>query len=155
MIDTASDIGSIISNKKTAQRVEKAMSMAGKINDNMDTVNEYEQKYSQQIGSKKGLVASMVGFITERTMAKPQRRRAIREYLDSMLIPEFNNKLNNLSHQIVQEIHNALKQEAAVTFESITSSIQELKQLKATEDNQFRERIALLRSYKNEITTNK
>ena len=100
-------------------------------------------------------MASMVGFITERTMAKPQRRRAIREYLDSMLIPEFNNKLNNLSHQIVQEIHNALKQEAAVTFESITSSIQELKQLKATEDNQFRERIALLRSYKNEITTNK
>ena len=155
MIDTASDIGSIISNKKTAQRVEKAMSMAGKINDNMDTVNEYEQKYSQQIGSKKGLVASMVGFITERTMAKPQRRRAIREYLDSMLIPEFKNKLNNLSQQIIGEIQNTLKQEAAVTFESITSSIQELKQLKATEDNQFRERIALLRSYKNEITTNK
>ena len=155
MIDTASDIGSIISNKKTAQRVEKAMSMAGKINDNMDTVNEYEQKYSQQIGSKKGLVASMVGFITERTMAKPQRRRAIREYLDSILIPEFKNKLNNLSQQIIGEIQNTLKQEAAVTFESITSSIQELKQLKATEDNQFRERIALLRSYKNEITTNK
>ena len=55
----------------------------------------------------------------------------------------------------MRQIHNALKQEAAVTFESITSSIQELKQLKATEDNQFRERIALLRSYKNEITTNK
>ena len=66
----------------------------------------------------------------------------------------FKNKLNNLSQQIIGEIQNTLKQEAAVTFDSITSSIQELKQLKATEDNQFRERIALLRSYKNEITTN-
>lgn len=154
MIDTASDIGSIVSNKKMAQRVEKAMSMAGKIDENMDSVNECEQKYSQQMGTNKGIVESMVGFITERTMAKPQRRRAIREYLDSVLIPEFKNKLNSLSQLIVQGIHSTLKQEVATTFESITSSIQELKQMKATEENQFRERMEILRSYKNEIIEN-
>ena len=154
MIDTASDIGSIVSNKKMAQRIEKAMSMAGKIDENMDSVNKCEQKYSQQMGTNKGIVESMVGFITERTMAKPQRRRAIREYLDSVLIPEFKNKLNSLSQLIVQGIHSTLKQEVATTFESITSSIQELKQMKATEENQFRERMEILRSYKNEIIEN-
>ena len=120
----------------------------------MDSVNEYEQKYSHQMGSKKGIVESMVGFVTERTMAKPQRRRAIREYLDSVLIPEFINKLNNLSQQILNGIQETLKQEASASSQSITSSIQELKQMKTTEEKQFMERIALLRSYKNEITTN-
>ena len=71
-----------------------------------------------------------------------------------MLIPEFKNKLNSLSQLIVQGIHSTLKQEVATTFESITSSIQELKQMKATEENQFRERMEILRSYKNEIIEN-
>lgn len=154
IVDTASDVGSIISNHKTAKRVEKAIEFAGKVNENMDSVNSYENKYSQQAGSKKGIVESMVGFVTERVMAKPQRRRVIREYLDTMLIPEFKNKLSNMSQLIVQGIMDALKQEAKVKFETITSSIQELKQLKTTEENQYEERINMLRAFKKEITTN-
>ena len=120
----------------------------------LTSVNSYENKYSQQAGSKKGIVESMVGFVTERVMAKPQRRRVIREYLDTMLIPEFKNKLSNMSQLIVQGIMDALKQEAKVKFETITSSIQELKQLKTTEENQYEERINMLRAFKKEITTN-
>lgn len=154
IVDTASDVGSIISNRKTTKRVEKAIEFAGKVNENMDSVNSYENKYSQQAGSQKGIVESMVGFVTERVMAKPQRRRVIREYLDTTLIPEFKNKLSNMSQLIVQGIMDALKQEAKVKFETITSSIQELKQLKTTEENQYEERINMLRAFKKEITTN-
>lgn len=154
IVDTASDVGSIISNHKTAKRVEKAIEFAGKVNENMDSVNSYENKYSQQAGSQKGIVESLVGFVTERVMAKPQRRRVIREYLDTTLIPEFKNKLSNMSQLIVQGIMDALKQEAKVKFETITSSIQELKQLKTTEENQYEERINMLRAFKKEITTN-
>lgn len=49
---------------------------------------------------------------------------------------------------------DTLKQEAKVKFETITSSIQELKQLKTTEENQYVERINMLRAFKKEITTN-
>ena len=154
IVDTASDVGSIISNRKTAKRVEKAIEFAGKVNENMDSVNSYENKYSQQAGAAKGIVESMVGFVTERVMAKPQRRRVIRDYLDTTLIPEFKNKLSNMSQLIVQGIMDALKQEAKVKFETIISSIQELKQLKTTEENQYEERINMLRAFKKEITTN-
>ena len=40
IVDTASDVGSIISNHKTAKRVEKAIEFAGKVNENMDSVSK-------------------------------------------------------------------------------------------------------------------
>ena len=72
--DTASDIGSIISNQRTTAMLK---------NNNQQTIT------NSQNTSSKGIVESMVGFVTERTMAKPQRRRAIHDYMDSVLLPGF------------------------------------------------------------------
>ena len=152
VVDTVSDVGSIISNRKTARRVEKAISMAGKINEHMETVNNYEQRYSEQMGTKKGIVESMVVFVTDKVMGKPQRRRAIREYLDGTLMPQFKGELDRVSHHIVQSIRDMLKQDASETVNAICTSIKELKQMKETEQNQYEERMQLLRSYKKEIT---
>ena len=45
-----------------------------------------------------------------------------------------------------------LKQDASETINAICTSIKELKQMKETEQNQYEERMNLLRSYKKEIT---
>lgn len=151
LADTATDTASIISNIRQPKRMQRVLEFAGNVDSQMDKINKYEQKYNQQTGAKKGIVESMVGFMTDKTMGKPQRRRAIREYLDGTLMPEFKVALQRVSTQIVQSIKDALKAEAAETTQTIMASIEELKQLKDAEEQSFDERMSQLRAYKKEI----
>lgn len=151
MVDTASDIGSIVSNRQTRKHVQQALEFAGKVDKQMDKINDYEQKYNQQLTTSKGIVETMVGFVTDKAMGKPQRKRAIREYLDGTLLPEFKVALGRVSSQILQGIKETLKAEAAETTQAVVASIQELKQMKDAEQHAFEERMRLLRGYKKEL----
>ena len=95
--DTVSDVGSIISNQKAVGRIERAAGFVANAADQYNNVNNYNQQIGQQMGSNKGLIDSMIGFVTERIWSKPQRSRAIRNYIESSLAPEFKMQLNNVS----------------------------------------------------------
>ena len=82
-------------------------------------------KYNISIGTegdgtaaadKKGIVEGLVGFVTDYTWGKPQRRRAIRMYLDETLMPQFRLAMSDNSTTIVNAISETLHQEAQVTI---------------------------------------
>lgn len=153
MADTVSDVSSIISNQRTANRIEKAVGYATKVSENMGDIENYNQMAGQQMGQQKGIVESMVGFVTDKAWGKPQRRRAIHDYLDKNLIPEFKTAMDRVCQQLLTLISTALHQEAAETIHQKKTALEQLKQKRAQQEEEFARRISQLRDYKNELIT--
>src|SRR5574344_1865732 len=151
--DTVSDIGSIISNQKAVSRMEKAVNIAAKAKENFNSINTSNDKFGQQNGNNKGMIDSMIGFVTDNMMSKPQRVRAIRNYLDSSLVPELKNKLDDISQQIISNIRTNLNNEASQMIENKTKELNKLKQELKGHKNTFNEKIEQLRDYKNKLLT--
>lgn len=121
--------------------------VTGKGNDSESSSTQTEQS------QKKGMLESMVGFVTERTMAKPQRRRAIHEYMDSVLIPTFNSEVKRISRDLLVVIKNSLHEEASESISEMTNAIEELKKARIEKKAEFESRKSKLREYKNILLT--
>ena len=151
--DTVSDVSSIVSNNRTVERIERVVSIAGKASDKFDTIDGYNQRAGQQVGAKKGIVESMVGFVTDKTWGKPQRKRAIRNYMDNSLMPDFKREINVVGNQLVTNIRVSLQEEASETIETKRSSLEKLKQERKDKKDAYNQRINQIRDYKHELMT--
>ena len=151
--DTVSDVGSIISNQKTASRVEKAVRFVANASDKYNSLSESNQQFGQKVGSNKGMVDSMVGFVTDKMMSKPQRVRAIRNYIDNSLSPDFKNGLQTASSQLIADIHLNLQSEASQIIEQKNASLNQLKTEQKEQKDIYEQRVNQLREFKTILLT--
>lgn len=151
--DTVTDIGSIVSNRKTANRIEKAVGLITKTTEKYNSINQSNQDMGQQIGSDKGLVDSIVGNITDKVLSKPQRVRAIRNYIDSSLIPEFKIQMNSISQALIGSIRDSLQNEASIIIGQKSDSLNQLKTEMSEKKEIFNQRMEQLREYKTLLLT--
>lgn len=151
--DTVSDVSSIVSNNRTVDRIERVVSLAGKASDKFDTIDGYNQRAGQQVGANKGIVESMVGFVTDKTWGKPQRKRAIRNYMDNSLMPDFKREITVVGNQLIANIRISLQEEASETIDAKRSSLEKLKQERKDKKDAYNQRINQIRDYKHELMT--
>lgn len=149
--DTVTDVGSIIANKHHADKINKAIHYGAKINDKLGSLNDFDASAGQRMGQSKGMVESLVGFVTERTMGKPQRRRAIHEYIDSSLAPSFVEEMRRITSEVNRNITGALNEIAEVQSAELTASLESLKQTRQEQKTAFDEKIKELKEYKQQI----
>lgn len=149
--DTVTDVGSIIANKRHIDKINKAVQYSRQINDRLGEVNNFDAAAGQRMGQRKGMVESLVGFVTERTMGKPQRRRAIHEYIDSSLAPSFTEELRRITSEVSRNITGLLNGMAETQSAELTASLESLKQTRQEQKNAFNERIKELKQYKQQI----
>lgn len=151
--DTVSDVGSIISNQKTVGRMEKAVGFVTNAKEKYNSFNESNQQMGQQVGSDKGMIDSLVGFVTDKMMSKPQRVRAIRNYIDGSLSPEFKSGLHDISQNLVNTIRCTLHEEASALIGQKTESLNQLKQELKEKKDLFDARMEQLREFKTILLT--
>lgn len=143
--DTVSDVSSIISNQKAVSRIEKAAEN--------NAINASNLQMGQQVGSNKGMIDSMIGLVTDKLMSKPQRVRAIRNYIDGSLSPEFKVNLQSISQSLVNTISCNLHNEASDLIVQKTESLNQLKQELKEKKNVFEQRMNQLREFKTTLLT--
>ena len=153
LADTAADVGSMISTTKAVSRIEKVERLVTNAAEKYATVEATSQNAGQQIGSNKGMIDSLVGFATDKMMGKPQRARAIRNYIDSSLAPEFKSMLSQNSQQLVSSIRDGLQNEASILIGQKTEALNQLKTEKEEKREMFNQRIEQLREYKTNLLT--
>ena len=102
-------------------------------------------------GNDEGLVQSLVGLVTERTMGKPQRRKAIHTYLDDELIPLYKTEVSNVTKKILIDIETTLHEEAAKSIDEVKAALAEYKQKQCEQKTSITEQKQRLSSYKNEL----
>lgn len=151
--DTVSDVGSIVSNQKTVGRIEKAVGFVSNASEKYNSFNDSNQRMGQQMGSDKGMIDTMVGFVTDKMMSKPQRVRAIRNYIDSSLTPEFKLQLSNISQSLVNSIRTSLQSEASILIGQKTDALNQLKSEMKEKKDVFENRMEQLREYKTLLLT--
>ena len=98
-----------------------------------------------------GLLTQLVGLVTDNAMGKPQRRRAIRDYMDGVLIPNFKSEIKNLSRHLVASISDALHEEAAQSINEMTEALEQLRVQMREQRQNYQNRINELRAYKSEL----
>lgn len=108
---------------------------------------------SQSPNGGHGIVESVVGFFTEKYVGKPQRRRAIHNYLDGTLLPEFKTSINKISASLMNTVRENLRREASSTVEEMTNILESMKQARHDKVQEFNQRMEMLRDYKNELLT--
>lgn len=151
--DTVSDVGSIISNQKTVGRMEKAVGFVTNATEKYNSFNESNQQMGQQVGSEKGMIDSLIGFVTDKMMSKPQRVRAIRNYIDGSLSPEFKSGLHDISQNLINTIRCNLHEEASALIGQKTESLNQLKQELMEKKDLFYTRMEQLREFKTILLT--
>lgn len=151
--DTVSDVASIASNQKTVSKMEKATNFVINTKDKYNSIDESNQRMGQQVGSDKGMVDSLVGLVTDKAMAKPQRVRAIRNYIDSSLTPEFKSGLQSVSHQLVTSIQSNLQNATSQFIGQKTEALNQFKKEMREKKDLFNRKMEQLREYKTFLLT--
>jgi GTPase SAR1 family protein len=149
LADTVTDIGSIVSNRNTINRISE---FADRTSDKYTNIQNYNENIGQQVGAGKGIVESLVGLATDAAMGKPQRRRAIHEYMDGTLLPQFKSAISGITTSLTGLIRNCLRQEASNSIEEMSNALNELQRVKKERVEEYNNRISKLRDYKNELS---
>ena len=133
-------------NSKQSNRKEQVMQK-------YDVYEQQDQEIGKKIGMKGGIIKSVVGLVTDYTMGKPQRRKAIHEYIDCTLMPAFKESLERNRKMLLDNIQQNLLDDATSTLTEVKESLNNLKKEKETQENDFRTKIKQLNNYS--ITLNK
>ena len=145
--DTATDVASIASNVKTRKLIRKTMEYGKIATQQMDTVEQYNQQMGRHTPQKKGIIETSVGWITDKLSGKPQRRRAINDYITGTLLPEFSMQMEYIRTNLTRTIGQLLHDEATSSTERMVQALKEMKQEKENEKEAYDRRIAQLKEY--------
>jgi len=149
--DTVTDVASIASNQKTMSRMEQ---LQQNYNQQRTAIETYNQNVGQQLGQNKGIIESAVGWVTDKTMGKPQRRRAISNYLNDTLMPQFKSEMQRISTALVDAIRRSLCDEVQGTFDQMNNALDDLKRKKQQSQQEFDAKMSKLKGYKKQLLTN-
>ena len=99
------------------------------------------------------MIDSLVGFISEKTMSKPQRVRAIRQYIDGSLVPEFKNQLQMAESSVVATVKDVLSESAKSLVDETTATLHRLQSEMKANKNSFEETKSELREIQTKLLT--
>lgn len=154
VVDTATDAASIASNIKTRSRMKEMIKTAkeysSKINKQMDEVESWNNKMGERYQSNRGgIIDTGVSWITDQFWGKPQRRRAVNNYISDSLVPEFVLQIEQIRSELVRTIGQLLHDEAQNRTLAMEQSLNQLKADSASAKEQFKEKVNQLKEYKN------
>ncbi len=102
----------------------------------------------QESGVLHNACLALVRRVTDKALAKPQRRRIIYDFLDHNLIPSFRRQLNQISHATILQTQQIVTAEAQEDTQQITQKIEELQQLRTQREEEFKTKMAAYKEYK-------
>lgn len=146
VLDTVTDVGSIVSNSRTVDRINDYANTAM-------TAARTVQNIGSEMCEEKGLLDSLIGTITDDAMGKPQRVRAVRNYVDMTLAPKFKSSLQVVSSDIIKSIRNALLADTSDVLEQKREALSKLKLEKEEKKDAFNQKIETLKDYKSFLLT--
>lgn len=118
--------------------------------DNLNNTHlQFKEKtdFVLQNEKNRGIIETSVGWITDGLLGKPQRKKAVKNYLDNSVLPEFENQLNTLKSDLVRTIENLLREEARNSTQQMEDELKELVSKKETEKEQYNQKLAELKEY--------
>lgn len=151
--DTATDIGSIHSNRKLKQQLKKTTEKAAK---NVQKAVEFGGKVmtqTQMIEEKdtKGFFSSISSMISEKAFSKPQRRKAVGDFVYNTLAPSFKQQLQSSTTFVVGAIKENLLNASSEVINQKKTLLAQLKEDRDNKAEEYERYIAKLTEYKEQL----
>lgn len=115
----------------------------------LSKASQVQQKAESIEKKNGGVLGNLIGKITDATMGKPQRIRAISNYVDSTLMPAFKAEIDRIGNEIVNGISTVLYAEAETTITEKNQILQKLAEQRKANQDEFERRMTQLRNYRN------
>ena len=151
--DTVTDVGSVVSNRKLVRKMETAVKYGQQAAEQYANIENINSNGFGASGSGKGMIDSLVGFISEKTMSKPQRARAIRMYIDDRLSPDFKNQLHQAESNVVNTVKDVLSESAKSAIDEMTVALQSLQNEMRANKSKFEQTKSELREIQTKLLT--
>lgn len=145
-VDTITDIGSIIVAKKAIDSNNEVV----KSNQNKNDISS--DNSSEQYSEKKDALANVIGFVSDRAVGKPQRRKAIHAYLDDELMPQFKHQLKQFVNKVMSQIRTALNKDAEQDMNDLSESLEKLRDKAKNGQAAYEAHIQQIRTYINQLS---
>lgn len=150
VIDSVTDVAAMVSNRKLRLDMEKARQVANEYSSASSKVEGLNQNMGQQVGQKKGIIEGLVSKVTA-GMGKPQRQRAIHEYIDCTLVPHFESQMKSVSSGVLAIIKETLDREASEVMSQKQQNLEQMEQQYKTSKEEFNARRENLLGYTKEL----
>lgn len=139
-----------------AGQVMQAASALGTLKTGADFISQANDKFGEieaknHEHSERGALESLVGTITDRSLGKPQRRRAIHSYIDDTLMPSYKQGLSNIESYIVRTFSEAVQEAASARLEELESAMKSAQKEQFESEETYKARIKQLKIYQKEI----
>lgn len=99
------------------------------------------------------IIDCVTDVFVEKTMAKPQRQRAVRNYIDGTLVPSLKTQMSTISRAVKEHISTLLKTEAESVIASKSETLTQLKNEKQAQAERFNQHMEQLKGYKTTLLT--
>ncbi|KAA6336954.1 GTPase Der [termite gut metagenome] len=153
--DTATDVASIASNANHIKKITKIQNGIATGTKYLSSVDESDNQIGQQISGmqeeSKGAVERLVGFFTEHTHVRPQRKRLIDDFILGSLQPEFKQKMEYIGESIVSSINHTLSSESENKMNQLKEGLEKLHLEKESEKELYVQKVNVLQTYKKSL----
>ncbi|MCF0220200.1 MAG: dynamin family protein [Muribaculaceae bacterium] len=143
----AGEAGEIVAGGMISRAIVKATKYAGKVGGQMENIKTADEKIQQKTGMNRGLLETATGWVTDKISGKPARVRAINNYLDDTLVPEFKNLLFNVRTNLIRAIGDTIHQEVDSMITSMEQTLIQMKEDLDNAKNNATEQRNVLKSY--------
>ncbi|MBQ6179694.1 MAG: dynamin family protein [Bacteroidales bacterium] len=139
-----------------AGKVAKVASTLVSFKKGVDFISNTSDKYGEieeknRAHNERGALESLIGTITDRTLGKPQRRRAIHQYVDLTLSPSYKQGLESITSLIITAFSDCVQNCAASQLNEITEALQKAKKEQFDSESAYKERIHKLAAYRKKL----
>ena len=134
---------------------EKAKTYAENVSTQMEGIKSADKLIQEKIGMNRGLIETATGWVTDKITGKPARVRAVNNYLDGTLIPEFRDLLYNVRTNLLRIIGDTIHQEADSQISSMENTLLQMKEQLDNNNHVLAQRKEELKSYIETINGNK
>lgn len=148
-----SKLGKLVGITSSPSTITQIQGIVSSAQTEYNNIDETQRGIGQRFGADKGIVESLVGFATDSAMGKPQRRRAIHEYLDGNLLPSFKAEMNRIAEDMLTRIKKSITDDVSLSTKEITDSLEALLNSQRNEKKAFEDHISMLRDCRTELLT--
>ena len=139
-----------------AGKVAKVASTLVSLKKGVDFISNTSDKYGEieaknRAHNECGALESLIGTITDRSLGKPQRRRAIHQYVDLTLSPSYKQGLESITSLIIAAFSDCVQNCADSRLNEITEALQKAKKEQFDSESAYKERIHKLAAYQKEL----
>lgn len=117
--------------------------------------NRWGSSYSLPIGvpgslslqNKQGLLDNLVGVVTDKSLGKPHRRKAIQEYLDFTLIPNYSKGLSKITAMVIDSFSDNVVARTSERLNELKKAISQAQKDYMENESAYLNRIHCLKGY--------